>query len=113
MKNWQALGETEKAEICKAWAILNFAIILGLSLITILQPADSAAFHGHLLRNLGAVLFLAWYVGNAREQTAYIKSRFGQTYQRRDWVLPSALAMFGLAGYIMTVYLLNHYLIHP
>lgn len=110
MKNWRALGETEKAEICKAWAILNFAIILGLSLMAILQPFDSA-YHGHLLRNLGLVLLPIWYIGNAREQTGYVKSRFGETYQRRDWLVPSLLAMLGLTAYIMAIYVLSRYFI--
>ena len=109
MKNWQALGETEKAEICKAWAILNFAIILGLSMIATLQLVDSI-HHSHLTRDLSLVLLLVWYLGNAREQTGYIKSHFGQRYPRKNWLMPALVAIAGLAVYLSLIYALTIYL---
>jgi len=111
MKNWQALGEMEKAETCKAWAILSFAIILGLSVLAALQPTDSV-FHSHLIRDLGLVLIIVWYMGNAREQTGYIKSRFGRDYQRKNWLVPALLALLSLAVYIILIYLASVFIVH-
>ena len=86
MKNWQALGEQEKARQSRAWMIAVVAI-LALSIF-------AGAFLGAGVGNLvGFVLLITWYLTSARAQAAYVKERFGSRYPRRGWVLPIVVGL--------------------
>lgn len=82
MRNWRALGETEKAAASKAWFYVSLgfmALVLLSGLVVNSKAADGAA------RGLGLVLLLAWYFGSGRAQAKYVKARFGNEYARKSW----------------------------
>ncbi len=102
MKNWQALDEPDKAAASKRWAIASLVIIFGSSLGFISVPA-LMPFH-EVPRILGFALLITWYFSSARKQVEFVKSRFGQDYERRGWGKPLLIAL--LAIVVLTVVVL-------
>jgi hypothetical protein len=101
MKNWQALGEPDKASTSKAWFVAVLVILLALPLVAALVPGMSG-----LLRfssPVGVALLIAWYVSSGRGQARYVKERFGKNYPRKGWGLPLLGAVGVLFGYFIVV----------
>ena len=99
MKNWQALGQPNKATSSKVWFVLSLVVIGGLSCASVMglfseQQAGS-------VRIVGFLLLIVWYFGSARGQAAYVKTHFGDTYPRRGWSLPLAVAVLAIIALIV------------
>jgi hypothetical protein len=101
MKNWQALEEPEKAAASKRWAIASLVIIFGSSLATSLVPT-LMPLNG-VSRILGFALLITWYFSSGRKQAEYVKSRFGQDYERRGWGKPLLIALLAFVALIVVV----------
>jgi len=108
MRNWQALGEPEKASNSKTWVIIVLVILLTLPLVAVLVPGMSGL--QRFSSSVGIVLLIAWYVTSGREQTQYVKERFGKTYPRKGWGLPLLAALGVLFGYFVAVAILAFFL---
>jgi hypothetical protein len=91
MRNWQALGEPGKAATSKTWLIATLALLLLLSLVSVLAP-DSKVLGG-ASRSANLILLLAWYFGSGRAQARYVKERFGTSYPRKGWSKPLLIAL--------------------
>jgi hypothetical protein len=91
MKNWQALGEPEKASESRNWVIATLLFSLLMSVATTFaqetQPIDFAA------DVINLVLMLCWYFGCARPQAENVKQRFGKSYPRKGWRQPLLIAL--------------------
>jgi hypothetical protein len=94
MRNWQALGQTNKAASAKVWFVLTLVVLVGLSYASVVMP--SAKPLAASVRPVGFLLLLAWYFGSARGQASYVKTHFGNTYPRRGWLKPLAVAVLAL-----------------
>lgn len=101
MKNWQALGEPEKAASAKRWAIAALVVFAVLALFGALLPDERSM--DALSRVAAIVLLFTWYFASARHQTAYVKSRFGKTYLRKGWLKPLALAVLGIVAFVFAM----------
>jgi L-asparagine transporter-like permease len=99
MKNWQALGEPQKAATEKTWCIASLAFILLIVLLGVVLPESKAM--DQLSRIAGLALLIAWYTVSAKHQVAYVKARFGKDYPRRGWLKPLGLAVLALLGLIV------------
>lgn len=75
MKNWKALGETEKANSSKIWFI--FSIILSLF-------------------GIGFFVLIAWYFSIGKKQIVYVQEKFGENYLRKSWSTPLLIG-FGIS----------------
>jgi hypothetical protein len=95
MKNWQALGEPEKAATSRTWLIACLALSLLLLASAFVLP-DSPALD-ILSRVAGFGMLIAWYVGSAKRQVSYVAERFGTTYPRRGWGMP---LLYGTLVYV-------------
>jgi hypothetical protein len=102
MKNWQALGEPEKARVSKIWAILNLLIVIGFSVFSMMLP-ENKLLDG-LSRILGIVLLISWYVSNGREQNQYVKDRFGIDYPRKSWAKPLIFSVLVLVVFFAIIF---------
>lgn len=100
MKNWQALGDTQRAQLNRNWAIASILIIFGAGFLSALLP-ESKALDGST-RLIGFALLIAWYMTSAKAQAKLVKDRFGSAYPRRGWGLP-ILAAFGCFAAIVVV----------
>lgn len=102
MKNWQALGEPEKAATAKQWAIWSAVFLVGIGLLSAVLPENRTL--DALSRPAGIGMLVAWYVGNARAQMNYVKERFGKEYPRKGWLKPIAFGfLFLLAVFAIGV----------
>jgi hypothetical protein len=101
MRNWQALGQPSRATSAKIWFVLSLVTIGGLSCASVVVP-DSKQLAGSV-RLVGFLLLLAWYFGSARSQASYVKTHFGNTYARRGWLKPLAVAVLVLFTFIVVV----------
>jgi hypothetical protein len=104
MKNWQALGETEKAATSKTWAIVSIAFLAGVSLLGIFLPESKST--DALSRVSGLAYLLAWYFANGKHQVAYVKQRFGKDYPRRGWGQPLGFAVLAVLGFFVAIFVI-------
>ncbi|MBS0308452.1 MAG: hypothetical protein JSS58_05725 [Proteobacteria bacterium] len=95
MKNWQALGEPEKAATAKQWMIWSLVLVFSVPLFGIFF-IDIKALDA-LSRSAGIGMLVAWYISNARGQAAYVKERFGADYARKGWFMPILLGILLIA----------------
>jgi len=100
MKNWQALGDTQRAQLNRNWVIASVLIIFGAGFLSVLMP-ESKALDGSA-RVVGFALLVAWYMTSAKAQAKLVKDRFGSAYTRKGWGLP-ILAAIGCFAAIVVV----------
>ena len=101
MKNWQALGEPNKATSAKVWFVLSLVVLGGFSCASVLGPYSQQQTGS--VRIVGFLLLIAWYFAGARGQASYLKTHFGDKYPRRGWSKPLAVAVLALFVFIMVV----------
>ncbi len=103
MKNWQALGEPEKAAKSKQWligSIAFFALLFALAMVLPDTKGVDAAFRG-----AGIGLLVAWYMVSAKLQVAHVAGRFGTSYPRRGWGRPLVYAVVGFVAFLAAVFI--------
>ena len=104
MKNWEALGELAKADASRRWAAIGVVVFVVLALASAFlpeRPMDGVS------RAVAIGLLFAWYFSSARQQTAYVKARFGKDYPRRGWLKPLFLAVLAILGFVVALGLLG------
>jgi uncharacterized membrane protein YfcA len=101
MKNWEALGESDKAAAAKKWVVVIIATILGLSVAGAILPHNKDLAVVLRLSNLG--LLLTWYYASGKPQTNFVKSRYGKQYPRKEWAQPLLIAIAAIIGFIVVV----------
>jgi hypothetical protein len=97
MKNWTALGETQRAESSKAWLIAAAVIILGLIFLGVLMPRSGV---NSLSNPVAFLVLIVWYFANARSQAKWVAERFGADYPRRGWAQP---LLWGVGAYAAVI----------
>jgi len=109
MKNWQALGQQDKAAAARTWCYSCLAFLCLLILSGAVLP-NSKALDG-LGRAAGIGLLAAWYFANARDQVKYVKVQLGGKYVRKGWLKPLSLALLSIlavfAALVIVVVLLG------
>jgi uncharacterized membrane protein YfcA len=101
MKNWEALGEPEKAAASRKWAVIYIVTIIGLSVAGAFLPYNKAI--PGLLRLCGFVLLLSWYYASGKPQLDFVKSRYGKQYPRKGWAQPLLIAVGAIIGFVLVV----------
>lgn len=101
MRNWEALGQPEKAATSKIWFILTLVLVFGGTLLSLFLPNAKAL--GSMPRILGLALLFSWYFGSARAQAQYVKDEFGDAYWHKGWGKPVAVALLATVGFIAVV----------
>lgn len=104
MKNWQAMGETEKAAQSKRWVFgsVGFFVLL-LAARTVLPDAKEIDL---LFLGAGLGMLIAWYSLSARDQVRFITRRFGSNYPKRGWGRPLLYAPLAFFAFIAVVFAL-------
>ena len=101
MKNWEDLGEPEKAAAAKVWVIVSLVLLLCLPVLAVLVPGFSGL--QNISRLFGLVLLISWYSTSGRPQARYVKERFGKNYPRKGWGKPLLIAFVAVVGYFCVV----------
>lgn len=99
MKNWQALGEPEKASASKVWVILTLVVIFAVAFLPMLLPATKAL--DSLPNSFGFVLLFSWYFTSGRAQARYVHEQFGKSYPHKGWAKPLGIAVLAILGFIV------------
>jgi hypothetical protein len=102
MKNWQALGEPDKAREAKHWAWGSIGFFVVMMLLGVLLPDSKALDVGS--RGAGLGLLVVWYLMSAKSQVSYVTARFGNVYPRRNWGLPILYAVLCFAAFVAIVF---------
>jgi hypothetical protein len=96
MKNWEALGEPDKAAGAKKWVVIYIVTIVGLAVVSAFLPHNRAI--PAILRLTGFCLLLSWYFVSGKPQLEFVKSRYGKQYPRKGWGQPILIAIGVLLG---------------
>ena len=96
MKNWEALGESDKAAGAKKWVVIYIVTIVGLAAVSAFLPHNRAI--PAILRLTGFCLLLSWYFVSGKPQLEFVKSRYGKQYPRKGWGQPILIAIGVLLG---------------
>ncbi|MEK8047508.1 hypothetical protein [Ideonella margarita] len=99
MRNWQALGEPEKAATSKRWMVGTAAFLALAVLLSVLGRNELVA--DVLGRISGLALLITWYYAHGKSQNAYVVSRFGKTYPRQKWGRPLLLGLLAYMGFLV------------
>lgn len=101
MKNWQALGEPEKARKARIWFIASVVWLLCSFAFDIVLPEAKAL---DAISRVGfLVMLIVWYVSYAKDQVRYVKLRFGDDYVRRSWGKPMLYVAAIFVGLIILI----------
>jgi hypothetical protein len=104
MKNWQALGEPQKAKTAKTWIIVSLVLIVGLSVAAGMLPESKGL--DAATRSLGLILLIAWYASSGRAQATLVKQRFGKEYPHKGWTQPLLWALGAVLAFFALVFVL-------
>ena len=104
MKNWQAMGDEERARSAKGWAIGSLVYMVVVTLLGVVLPESKAL--DALGRVGGFALLITWYYQNAKFQQSYVLAKFGPEYPRRGWSKPLLLALLAFAAYLGAVFVI-------
>lgn len=104
MRNWQALGQPEKAAQSKNWVIGLVAVFT----VVVLAPLiiKGVAILDVLGRFGGFAMLITWYYSIGKSQQTYVFGRFGKAYPRRGWGVPLLAALGLFAAFIAVVVVL-------
>lgn len=102
MRNWQALGQPDKAASSKNWIIGSLVCILLLVIVPLLLP-DSKGVDA-IGRACGFALLISWYYAIGKSQQAFVLGKFGKAYPRRGWSKPLLLAVGGVIAFFLLVF---------
>jgi hypothetical protein len=103
MKNWQALGEPEKASASKTWLIMSAALLLLVVIGGMFLPETKAIDSASRAAGIG--LLVAWYTVSGREQIRYVTGRYGKTYPRKGWGAALGYGVLGLFAFFVVIFL--------
>ena len=98
MKNWQAMGEPDKAQQAKMWAFGTVAFYVVLMLSGFFLPDNGAI--NLLSRGAGLGFFIAWYMMSCKDQKDVVAYRYGTSFIKRGWAKP---ALFAVGIYLALV----------
>jgi len=88
MKNWEALGEPERARKARRWFIAAVTLIVAALLVPVGARGNDLA-----MRLVMFLFLIVWYFVAAKPQVAYVKSNFGSDYPRKGWGWPILTAI--------------------
>jgi hypothetical protein len=102
MRNWQALGQPEKAASSKNWMMGSLVCVLLLVIVPLLLP-DSKGVDA-IGRACAFALLITWYYAMGKSQQAFVLGKFGKTYPRRGWSKPLLAAVGGMIAFLVLVF---------
>lgn len=105
MKNWQAMGETQKAAASRQWLWMSVAFLVLMVLLSVALPENDAL--GALSRFGGIGLLVAWYFSLGKSQNAVVLARYGKGYPRKGWLKPLGWALLAWLGFMFAAVLVG------
>ena len=97
MKNWTALGQTQRAASSRTWLIISTIVVAGSVLLDLLLPRSTLSA---LTTPIAFLTLIVWYFASGRPHAKWVDQRFGADYPRRGWMQP---LLWGLCGYVVVI----------
>jgi hypothetical protein len=104
MLNWRAMGEEQRAAASMKWFLVGIALLLVYAVVGIAMPDSVAA--DSLTRVLPFIFLMSWYFGSARAQAKAVRERFGSNYTKKSWGKPLGIAVLGVLGFFLAIFVL-------
>ena len=98
-RNWERLGNQEKASEAQAWCAAVCILIAINQLVATIAVAWGAEFT--IPPTAGLVLFAVWYCLSAHAQVKYVVANHGPAYQRLGWLRPILGAVAAMVGFLL------------
>jgi hypothetical protein len=102
MRNWEALGQPEKAARSKNWMIGSIVCALLFVTVPLFLPESKGV--DALGRAFGFALLITWYYAIGKSQQAFVLGKFGKAYPRRGWSKPLLAAVGALIALFVVVF---------
>ena len=99
-RNWEALGDPERAKSNWHWMWISIAFIL-FTMVSVFLPESRAL--DYVIRVGGVGIIAGWYFAIGKPQIKYVKQQLGGQYTKKGWGIPflAGVSCTGLA--IITV----------
>jgi len=95
-KNWQALGDEQKARTGTVWLSVSIAVLVA--------ALFAGMFGVTVGRFISLFYLIVWYFAWQKPQTTYIKERWGKEYPHKGWGMPLMIAIGAILGlYVLLV----------
>jgi hypothetical protein len=104
-RNWEALGQPEKAARSKNWMIASIVCVALLAVVPLFLP-DSKGVDA-LGRAGGFALLITWYYAMGKSQQAFVLGKFGKAYPRRGWSKPLLAAIGAVIALFVIVFVVT------
>lgn len=95
MRNWERLGEQERAKEARAWCAMSCGLH-AVSLLIVLLGAALERDVG-IPHSVSLAFLAAWYVRSGHAQVRYVAALHGAGYPRRPWRVPLLLGAAAIA----------------
>lgn len=93
MRNWQRLGQDERASASRAWLIFSLLFYALVPFGVALLAQQDSNVNPQIGAPAALIYILAWYFSSAKQQQDYFKSHVAENYQRRSLVFPVLLGL--------------------
>lgn len=90
-ENWDELGEPQKAKKNRFFVFFVMGFALGTTLITVVTGFQIPLY-------ASALLWIGWFLTMGREQIDFVRSKFGDDYERRSWGKAFGLVALAFVG---------------
>ena len=99
MLNWRSLGEPEKSASSQNWFYASLGM-LALYVLLNVFIVDPKTLDG-VSRGPAFLFLLVWYFSAGREQSKYVKEKYGASYARKSWGKALLVGVGATIGYII------------
>lgn len=101
MRNWQTLGDTDKANQSRSWAIGSIILLVVAGVSGVLFPEAGADL---IARAVGLGLLIGWYTALGKKQVELVRDCYGTTYPRRSFLPPIAITIGIFAAAMIAIF---------
>lgn len=100
MRNWQTLGQEDKAAQARTW----LRMVIGIIVVSCFLPAlgDVLGRDMEVPLSMSLALLLAWHIWGGRGQERYVAAITGGAYVRRPWSAKVVGALGMLVAIVVT-----------
>jgi len=90
--NWNALKQKDKAKLSRIWIFTWIAILIIFLVLGVILPIE----YLNIYISCYTIILIFWYFINGKNQSEYVKEKYGTEYKRKTWEIPLSITIGGL-----------------